>query len=174
MTDYAAAHLRQARSDLAVFDLLAGQDGVALPACHALHHLQMATEKLAKATMDELRFSGFDRHSHVAFSILPYALRRREVGRRLGFPNFDAYRTLLDRLRPLFREVEQLHPSIEPPAGNVEYPWRGRDSTGRVAWRVPADQEFGLLSRFRHDTDAATLLHLVRLIAVRFDGAIKP
>jgi hypothetical protein len=40
------AFLTQARSDWQVFEHLYDSD---FPECHALHYLQMATEKLAKA-----------------------------------------------------------------------------------------------------------------------------
>ena len=45
--DWASAFLRQGASDLTVHELLAARDE--LPLCHALHYLQMACEKIAKA-----------------------------------------------------------------------------------------------------------------------------
>jgi hypothetical protein len=44
---FADAFYRQAWSDWQAYKLLAEADG--LPRCHALHYLQMACEKLAKA-----------------------------------------------------------------------------------------------------------------------------
>src|SRR5437763_13170908 len=47
MTEYQRLFLVQARTDFAVFELLRRHPE--LPACHALHYLQMATELLGKA-----------------------------------------------------------------------------------------------------------------------------
>jgi hypothetical protein len=47
MTEHQRLFLVQARTDLVVFELLLRQ--AELPACHALHYLQMATELLGKA-----------------------------------------------------------------------------------------------------------------------------
>ena len=45
----ADAFAAQARSDWKVYQHLAGLPKPSFPACHALQHLQMATEKIAKA-----------------------------------------------------------------------------------------------------------------------------
>jgi hypothetical protein len=47
MTEHQRLFLVQARTDVAVFKLL--RKTANLPACHALHYLQMATELLGKA-----------------------------------------------------------------------------------------------------------------------------
>lgn len=47
--EWARAFLRQASSDLAVYDLLERQPQQEFPRCHSLHYLQMACEKVAKA-----------------------------------------------------------------------------------------------------------------------------
>lgn len=47
--NWAQAFARQAESDLNAREILVQQAG--LPACHALHHLQMACEKICKASM---------------------------------------------------------------------------------------------------------------------------
>ncbi|HZL37716.1 MAG TPA: hypothetical protein VFC78_20535, partial [Tepidisphaeraceae bacterium] len=128
------ALLRQARSDLTVFDLLAAHEDV--PECHALHFLQMATEKLAKAAFLALGVP-FDAFSHVAFSHLPRLLSRRDVAGALGHRTFLSYRTFLRRTAPLFRMIDELNPSVglqtsgsAKDGPNVEYPWEGRDPTG--------------------------------------------
>jgi hypothetical protein len=54
---WADAFLRQARSDLAVYHLLSGRSERDIPRCHALHYLQMACEKIAKAYRIRGRFS---------------------------------------------------------------------------------------------------------------------
>lgn len=59
-----AAFIRQAASDFEAFQRVSDLE---LPACHRLHLLQMATEKLAKAIGLESTAAGFGR-THVAFS----------------------------------------------------------------------------------------------------------
>ena len=61
--DWMNAFLQQARSDWQAYNLV---DHSTLPSCHAMHYLQMATEKLAKAALlaggmkpEELRNSHF-------------------------------------------------------------------------------------------------------------------
>ena len=47
MTEHQRLFLAQARTDFEVFEEFRKEPG--LPACHALHYLQMATEMLGKA-----------------------------------------------------------------------------------------------------------------------------
>ncbi len=46
---FADAFAAQGRSDWRVYQYLAPLQAPSFPACHALHYLQMATEKIAKA-----------------------------------------------------------------------------------------------------------------------------
>lgn len=179
--ELAGAYLRQARSDFAVFRLLIGQDRSLVHECHPLHYLQMATEKLAKAAMLRLGVEGFDRFSHVAFSQLPYQLRRRDVAATMGWANFDAYRTFLRKSAPLFREIDELNPAVDtqgaagaPREGpNVEYPWQSRDAAGSLHWTAPANHRFDLADRLRRSGEAATVLHFVHALMERFDEVFR-
>lgn len=47
MTEHQRLFLTQARTDFQVFHLF--QENEAIPTCHSLHYLQMATEKLGKS-----------------------------------------------------------------------------------------------------------------------------
>ncbi len=173
------ALLRQARSDYAVFELLEQQDRDSVPECHPLHFLQMACEKLAKAVFLALGVP-VDRFSHIAFSHIPYQLVRSDIAHKLGFRNFKAYRQFLLRAAPLFREVDELNPSVglQTPGGgpkdgpNVEYPWEGRDPGGDATWIAPAEHPFHLLSKLRRRGDAARMLIFVRTLLYRFDGIV--
>jgi hypothetical protein len=143
----------------------------------------MATEKLAKAAMLQLGVEGFDRFSHVAFSQLPYQLRRRDVAETLGWANFDAYRAFLRKSAPLFRvrEIDELNPAVGtqgaggPPreSPNVEYPWQSRDEAGVMRWTAPADHRFDLADRLRRSGEAATVLHFVDTLIERFDEVFR-
>lgn len=171
------ALLRQARSDFAIYTLLADFDRKLVAECHPLHYFQMATEKLAKAAFDALGMSA-DPYSHVAFSHAPYHLARRDVARALGFRSFHAYRDFLARAAPLFRAVDELNPSVglQTPTGgssggpNVEYPWEARNLAGTQMWVVPSDSAFGLLAQMKRGGDAARMVDFVHRLLVRFEA----
>ena len=176
MTEH-EAYLRQARSDFGVFQLLLEQDRDMVPACHPLHYLQMSTEKLAKAIAIVSEVSGFDRYSHVAFSLLPGLLSRADVSRKLGWKDFRAYQAFLKRAAPTFRAVDELNPSVGPrrPGGgskegpNAEYPWEARDDTTKLRWYVPADYPFRLIEQLRSG-DAAQVIQFVNGLLDRFEA----
>jgi len=149
------AFLVQARSDFEVFDHLRSNAGFDLPECHALHFLQMATEKLAKAVIGSPH-EAVRQDTHVAFSRISRSLRRRDYGVLLGYASFDAYTSFLRQAAPLFRRIDELHPGIGPQTGeqrglspNVEYPWRTRNSAGAIEWRAPAQFRFGVLQELQ-------------------------
>ena len=105
------AFLIQASSDYRVFRILLNLDRATVPACHALHYLQMSTEKLAKAAMKALeRPTG--KLTHVAFSDMPYLLARTEIAKQLGWQNAKAFRQFLKKSAPIFRKIEELNPSV--------------------------------------------------------------
>jgi len=127
---FAVAFIAQARSDWGVYRLLAERGDVA--ACHELHYLQMACEKLAKAyrlrdtksPVDDL----LSKHTGFAKFVGPFfaAVLKEE------YRGKDAQlRGLITRARAFAREIEKLAPAIDPAAvpENAEYPWE-RD--GRV------------------------------------------
>jgi hypothetical protein len=98
----------QARSDFAIFRHLLDQPRASVPECHALHYLQMASEKLAKAILDAQGVAA-DPYSHIAFSNLPYRLARADIARAVGYDNARSYRAFLRRAAPVFsrnRRVE--------------------------------------------------------------------
>ena len=172
----ATAFLRQARSDFAAFLHLAAQDRTVIPECHPLLHLQMAAEKLAKAAYVAAGAT-FDPHSHVAFSRFPQFLSRRDVAQALGYANFREFHGVLRRLAPLFRQIDELNPSVglQTPGGgategpNVEYPWEARGEDGQPLWVVPAEHDFLLLDKLFRRGDASRMLALIRRLLDRFD-----
>ena len=176
MTEH-EAYLRQARSDFAVFQLLLEQDRDIVPACHSLHYLQMATEKLAKAVAIVSEVRGFDKYSHVAFSLLQNLLCRADVARKLGWGDFKAYQSFLKNSTPVFRAVDELSPSVGlglPGGGskegpNSQYPWRARDSHGTFVWCVPAEHSFRLTEQLRSG-NAAQVIQFVNNLLDRFES----
>lgn len=124
-SEWADAFHAQARSDWAVYEQL----GVAsLPACHRLHYLQMACEKLAKAY--RLRGTEADeeelRKHHVGFvSSINTWMRSPAIRER--YPGREAQREKVARqVAAVARLIEGLAPAAD--RGNtpedVEYPWR--------------------------------------------------
>ena len=161
------AYLRQAASDLKVYEALRSPQH---PQCHALHYLQMATEKLGKAVllsagapMDAIQ------RTHVAFSRLPTTVRkRRDVSIALGYPRYEAYCAFLDSIAGLARQIDELHPQAGPSA-NCEYPWFGRGPGGEETWQVPATWGFALYSELSQPHGAA-LIRFLRQLIDRFDA----
>ncbi len=145
--EWAVAYHRQGRSDWSMFAELQGRDDV--PACHSLHFLQMATEKLAKAY--RFRDTSADTAalltSHVGFPRFLNAFLLSPQMRE----EYDGRHAQLESIRkdfaPLARAIEQLAPAVdrESVPGNAEYPWERGD--GVVA---PVDHGFPEVALLRH------------------------
>ena len=156
------AFLTQARSDWEVcLDLMHRRK--AWPACHALHYLQMAVEKIAKAAI--CADDSPPPRTHAVSGRLVQLLQTPAVARHLGFEadRMGAYRALLLAVSPLFAEIERLHPAV--PAGtqgpNVEYPWPVQPSSEDSEWVAPASHPFDLAERLRQG-NGARLMDLLR------------
>lgn len=161
---WAAAFAEQARSDWGVYQRLT-EAGVA--DCHALHYLQMACEKIAKAyrirdldaDIDDLMLHhvGFARFVR-AFLLSP-ALK----------PEFEhqaaRLRMMVQVMSGLAREVERLAPAVDRDArpDNAEYPWRVGDEV--VAPRDYGFPNLSLLTAAR----GRALLKLVRRAMDEFE-----
>ena len=134
-----AAFLAQARSDDGVRRRLAADANVA--PCHALHYLQMSTEKLAKALSDT-QGDGPPPQSHAALVRFLQRLKQDlNRQRRLGYGrDTRSFIRFIDSLLPLARRIEQLAPAVAG-AGrpNAEYPWLDA-ATNQVV--TPADFAF--------------------------------
>ncbi|MCW5775207.1 MAG: hypothetical protein KIS87_02000 [Phycisphaeraceae bacterium] len=120
--DRGEAFRTQAASDLAVFGVLLSMDEV--PACHCLHYLQMATEKLGRELRTSAEQHGAEVRSHVAIVKALRLLRnRREAADALFDGDFDAWRVYVDRVLPLVAAIERLAPAVAGNGENPEYPW---------------------------------------------------
>jgi len=120
MTEYQRLFLVQSRTDFAVFDLLRRQAD--LPACHALHYLQMATELLGKAHAwkDVPRAN-----THRAFvGFLRSLSANRKAQKQLGFEGRNQnWEHSLRKSAQLAERIENLAPALALDAPNPEYPW---------------------------------------------------
>jgi hypothetical protein len=126
---WATAFTAQGRSDWEVYRLL--EQRPELPPCHALHYLQMASEKIAKAyrcrdtsaSLDELLYAhvGFERFIN-AFLLSP-TIKQEYAGRG------SQLREILKTARLLARAIEQLAPAVDRSHApeNAEYPWAQGD-----------------------------------------------
>ena len=136
--DWALAYAAQSQSDWGIYWLLV-RHRPPVPACHELHYLQMATEKIAKAYMfrdTATREQGLQQ-AHVAFS--------KMIGMFLKSPQVKAwYRNRPSDLSEiavvahrLARSIEKLNPAVDREGSptNVEYPW---ESGGAI--HVPCQQ----------------------------------
>lgn len=139
---FAEAFIAQARSDWALWGLLAGRKDV--PVCHELHYLQMACEKLAKAyrlrdtvsPVEEL----VSRHTGFAKFLVPFCITVLKDEYRSKDAQF---RGILSRTRAIAREIEKLAPAIDCLAvpENAEYPWeRDNQVTAPCTYGFPALQ----------------------------------
>jgi hypothetical protein len=159
---FAVAFLAQARSDWRVYQQLAAAGE--LPACHALHYLQMACEKISKAyrlrdtggTFDEItsRHTGFGKFIN-AFLRSPTLLADYH-GRTAR------HRAMCSSAAKFAREIEKLAPAVDRATSpeNAEYPWlRG----GRVL--TPCEYTYPALSLLSEPGGRAFLRLVGRALA---------
>jgi len=138
---------KQAKADLELFEHLRGRPGWRYP-CHSLQALQMASEKIAKASFRAAAQAPTQR-SHLGLTKL---LRRLSTVREADQPlvtrvfsvdYFERFENLLFRVRAIARDVERLPPAIAGPNRvNLEYPWPDHAPTS-----TPAAWEFDVWKR---------------------------
>ena len=158
MTEYQRLFLVQARSDFAVFELLQKQSD--LPACHALHYLQMATEMLGKARSWR---HGRPATTHRAFvGFLRSLFTNRQAQKQLGFEGQNAnWVHTIRKSVPLAERIEDLAPALSPDAPNPEYPWPRADPQA-----APAEYTFGVWQELQKTAAGRKFLSLTaRLFA---------
>jgi hypothetical protein len=155
--NWAQAFARQAASDLRARDVIIGDK--TLPQCHSLHYLQMACEKICKASMiaggvnpNDLQTS----HAYIAKQ-LPNI-----VHVYLGRDGRGTSSWVVDAIRPLARKIELLNPAVRDGGRspqNCEYPWAKAD--GSVV--APADYKFEFREMF--EPAGVMLLKIIRQLA---------
>ncbi len=148
MDNWQTAHLKQARSDMAVFESIRQQ-----PLCQQLHYLQMATEKLGKAFLTD----GKKRPERVHQSFVRFlqVCRSKPMFRKACGMSSAHFRLYVDSLLDAARQVEDLAPAGSVDKPNPEYPW---EENGRII--APVDYPF--LQHQLTQSKMARLLWLVR------------
>jgi hypothetical protein len=139
MNDFQRLWWRQAKSDHDIFVLLR-DTGVS--ACHQLHYLQMATEKLAKAYFWRTGSPPWKSHVGLRQFLLRLATARTSERQRiveaLAFKRFDDFQAWNRAIAPLAYGLERLAPALAQCDGpNPEYPWPHSAPT-----QAPVDYEF--------------------------------
>jgi len=130
------AFLQQARADWEAYQKT---HETFWPACHRLHFLQMATEKLGKALLlagqaEFERVTG----SHAAFvKFMQVASCDRSLQIRLKMTKAQL-KAHFRQLLPIAYEIEILAPALAQHGPNPEYPWF--DRTGKIC--VPVVYSF--------------------------------
>jgi hypothetical protein len=153
MTEHQRLFLVQARTDFEVFELLRSQPG--LPACHALHYLQMATELLGKAHAWK---HGSQASTHRAFVGFFRSLRtNRKAQKQLGYgKRKENWEHLIRKNVPLAERIEDLAPALADGTPNPEYPWPRDDP--RFA---PAEHTFEIWQELKDTPAGRQFLALV-------------
>jgi hypothetical protein len=148
----------QANSDLRMFDRLRGMVATGeIEACHGLHFLQMATEKLSKAYF--LRSNV--RRSHKYFSKFWCALPTvGRIRRELRYADSKTFRDDILSVAGLVSRIEQLAPDLADEGPNPEYPWPYPNYQ-----HAPGSYHFAIWGRITHGHDGQLLVRLVHSLA---------
>jgi hypothetical protein len=157
-------YLVQARSDWDAYNIL---QTAPIPNCHALHYLQMTTEKLGKAGL--LASSGVSldsvRTTHRAFTrFLQVASRNADFQSALVMTR-SQLQMHIQQLLPIAHEIERLAPALAADGANSEYPWEAPGGTVNV----PATYNFPV-DAVLQSPRGQNLLKLVQVILNRFDS----
>lgn len=127
--DWARAYAHQARADFRAWELYEQHPEAVAAECHKLLFLQMACEKLCKASLimtgarpEDLQTS----HGYIA-NPLPVVIRQEILD---SGQNPNRMRGLLTLVRHVAEEIEVLNPSVRRDRlrlDNCEYPWEAGD-----------------------------------------------
>ena len=153
--------LRQASSDFQMFERLQPMvNSRVVEACHALHYLQMATEKLAKTYF--LKLGPIERRTATFPSFGAHLATRQRIRQALGYRDSLSFRNDLLMVAGLATGIEELAPDLADEGPNTEYPWPAPDYT-----HAPASFHFRVWGRIDHGQDGIVLLKLVRALFQR-------
>lgn len=159
---WSEAFLAQAKSDWQVYEHL---EKTAFSKCHALHYLQMATEKLAKAYLLKGRTDIKNvRSTHQALTrYLQDLSRNKRLQRVMGMAS-KPLRMHVQQLLPLAYKIEKLAPALAGEGPNPEYPWE----VPKGVLHIPANHEFALGKALRQPR-GHNLIKLIRMALQKFD-----
>ena len=133
MTNPQRLFLVQARTAHRAFEFF--RKDPSWPTCHALHHLQMATELMGKAHAWK---HGPRTKTHRAFvGFLRSLSTNRQAQKKLGYEGRNEnWEHLIRKSAPLAERVEDLAPALSPDGPNPEYPWPRADPQAAPAEHV--------------------------------------
>ena len=161
----------QARADLELFEHLRGEAKWRYQ-CHTLQALQMAAEKIAKASF---RVNGTQpqpgKLTHVALAKLIRRLStvratdQPRVARVFGVYDYMRFEQLLQRLTAFAKDIEKLPPAVAGPERmNTEYPWPDSEPT-----HAPADWTFDVWQRL-HTAEGREFMRFLSRAIERFEN----
>ncbi|MFQ5633441.1 MAG: hypothetical protein ACE5I1_32135 [bacterium] len=159
---WANAFLQQAQSDWQMWQHIRDQK---LPACHALHYLQMTSEKLGKAFL----IAGGNitpqkaAASHVAFTRFLQVASRNPALQKLLHMTPKQLRAHIKSMLPIAESIERLTPSLAKGGPNVEYPWESPDKS----IQIPVNYTFPAILKFR-ESPGMNLLKMVNIVQEHF------
>jgi hypothetical protein len=160
MTEHQRLFLIQARTNFYVFKVFRKQE--AIPRCHALYYLQMATELLGKAHAWK---RGPTKLTHRAFvKFLRGLSSNPKAQKQLGYEGQNEnWAHLLRKSIPLAEGIEDLAPALAGNGPNAEYPWPPEDPT-----TAPVEFEFPIWTEL---TETAHGRQFLTLTGNLFDAA---
>ena len=121
--NWSEAYFLQAKSDYELLQLLLKQSGV--PPCHAMHYLQMCTEKLAKGflSMNQGGVRQPNKHERLV-KFMRAARSYTRIRDSFGFKSQNQYDAFINGILPIGEALETLYPSGNIDRPNPEYPWQ--------------------------------------------------
>jgi hypothetical protein len=124
MNSYQEVWWRQARADHDAFVLLRREGGAH---CHSLHHLQMVTEKIAKAYFWRSGLPPPKSHAgFVQFLRFLGQIRQNDrdrIANLFSFRRFADFQAWIHTVLPIAYDLERLAPDLAGDGPNPEYPW---------------------------------------------------
>jgi len=114
----------QAASDFKAYELMVKS---AMPACHAIHYLQMSTEKLAKAYFWKSAIAPSKSHAGVVqflrrLGTIPQS-KQSQLAAALYYRRYVDLQNWIRKSLPIARELERIAPALAGQGENPEYPW---------------------------------------------------
>jgi hypothetical protein len=159
--------LAEAKSDFAVFEMLkeAFRRNQS-EECHALHYLQMTTEKLGKAAyfrqfpLGKLTWGHKPDFFEHVWGTLNHATIQQELKQ-----DATGLQQLLDRAQEVRDAIYSLVPGDDSHK-NVEYPWRPATAS---RWEAPCNYPFALLVTGPDSVVVYEFLELLKVLLSKFD-----
>jgi hypothetical protein len=164
MNSFQALWWEQAKSDLQAFLLVRGHG---LAPCHALHYLQMVTEKIAKAYFWRAGHPPSRSHAGIVqFLRFLGQVRqhdRQRIANLFGYKRFADFQHWLREALPIAYDLQRMAPALAGNGENPEYPWPHLQPRF-----TPATYDFKVWHEIQSVRGRA-LMRLVEIAVNRFD-----